>query len=177
MKLIYVGSLNPVKIMVVKSGFLTLFPDESVEVLGCEAVSNVSNQPLSSDETMHGARNRATDTRDKHPEADFWVGVEGGIEMVEKTMQEFTWVVVLGKNGKEGLSRSTSFSIPTEVAALIKNGMEHGPAADQVFGVQNSKIANGTIGLISDNIMTRESYIHPAVMSAFFVFKKPDSFK
>jgi inosine/xanthosine triphosphatase len=176
MKIICVGSNNPVKILVVKNGFLALFPEMSVEVIGYDAISNVSYQPLSSDETLHGARNRATYVRDHHPEADFWVGVEGGIEIVEKVMQEFTWVVVLAKNGKEGLSRSTSFTIPTAIATLIHTGMEHGPAADHVFGVNNSKQTDGTIGLISDNIMTRASYIQPAVTSAFLVFKNPDYF-
>ena len=42
--------------------------------------SGVSDQPRSEQETLEGARNRARSAARGYPHADYWVGIEGGIE-------------------------------------------------------------------------------------------------
>ncbi|MBP7213466.1 MAG: DUF84 family protein, partial [Anaerolineaceae bacterium] len=56
---IIVGSENPSKIEAVRLGFQAVFPNTSFEVLGLEVASAVSKQPMSDQETLHGADNRA----------------------------------------------------------------------------------------------------------------------
>lgn len=170
---ICVGSLNPVKNQVVQDGYLKLFDDHDLEVIGCGAHSNVPDQPLDNETTLKGARTRAANARALVPDCDYYVGVEGGIETTNGLMQEFTWICVISKNGEESISRSTSFTIPPKVAELIRQGVEHGPASDKVFGVTNTKHKTGTLGLVSNDVITRTSYIEPAVICAFLPFKNP----
>lgn len=178
---ICVGSLNPVKKQVVTSGYLKLFETlagfNGVEVIGCEARSNVPDQPLDNETTLRGARTRAANAKVLVPDCDYYVGVEGGIETNNGVMQEFTWICVISKDGVESISRSTSFTIPQKVAELISKGMEHGPASDLVFGVENSKHKTGTLGLVSNDVITRSSYIEPAVICAFLPFRNPQFYK
>jgi non-canonical (house-cleaning) NTP pyrophosphatase len=51
--------------------------------------------------------------------------------------------------------------------------MELGEADDVVFGRANSKQANGSIGLLTDDTITRTSYYVDAVVMALIPFKKP----
>jgi inosine/xanthosine triphosphatase len=174
---IVVGSMNPVKINLVKRGFNELFGHENVEVIGFDAPSDVSKQPISSNETLNGAKNRTRHSKVAVPEADYWVGVEGGIEDQDGVMQEYTWIYLISKDGKESKSRSASFTIPPQIAAQIRNGVEFGPASDQFFGKDNLKQGTGTIGMISDNLYTRETYPLSAVVFAFLPFKHPEYYE
>ncbi len=166
--------MNPVKISLVKRGFRELFPFEDVEVVGYDAPSGISKQPIVSEQTLNGAKNRARHSREACPDADFWVGVEGGTEDFGGVMQEYTWIFVVAKDGRESKSRSASFTIPPKIAAMIRKGAEFGPASDEFFGKENLKQGNGTIGMVSDNVLTRETYPLPAVICAFIPFKHPE---
>lgn len=171
---IVVGSTNPVKVDVVREGFSALFPDQEVTVVGCAARSGISDQPMTPGETLKGANKRAYNARKLVPDADYWVGIEGGIEDEGDQMYEFAWVYVLARDIRSSKSRSTNFLIPPGIAKKIRNGMEHGPASDEFFKVENSKQTNGTIGIISNNVLTRTSYQLHAVICAFIPFLHPE---
>ena len=80
MKTIIIASSNPVKARAALNGFRRMFPAEPFEILPRPAPSGVSDQPMTSAETLLGALNRAAAARAAHPGADFWVGIEGGVE-------------------------------------------------------------------------------------------------
>ena len=79
MKRIVVASKNPVKARAALNGFRRVFPEETFEVETVSVASGVSDQPLSDDETLRGARNRARAAMERVPDADAWVGLEGGV--------------------------------------------------------------------------------------------------
>ena len=70
MKKIIVASTNPVKIEAVQIGFAQMFPTESFDVQGVSVPSEVSAQPMTSNETLTGALNRAHNVSKLVPEAD-----------------------------------------------------------------------------------------------------------
>ena len=72
---VIVGSTNPVKINSTKLAFETAFTEDEFEVEGVSVVSDVRDQPMSNDETLLGAKNRAQHAKEKH-KADYWVGIE-----------------------------------------------------------------------------------------------------
>ena len=51
--------------------------------------------------------------------------------------------------------------------------MELGHADDQVFKRDNSKQANGAIGILTNNVIDREAYYIHAVIMALVPFKNP----
>jgi inosine/xanthosine triphosphatase len=183
-----VASKNPVKMDATLEGFKRVFPDGAFEVMGLDVPSGVRDQPMTSKETLEGATNRARAARKDAPHADFWIGIEGGVEPChdrnndndnddgEDAMEVFAWVVVLSRDGKKrGLSRTANFYLPREVVRLVmKDGMELGHADDRVFGRVNSKQQNGSVGLLTGDVITRREYYVHSVVLALIPFKNLD---
>ncbi len=170
MKKVIVASKNPVKINATKIGFEKMFPGESFEFFGVSVPSGVPDQPMSNNETLQGAKNRATNAQTEMPEADFWVGLEGGLEKKDGEMECFAWCVVLSKE-KMGKARTSTFFLPKKIVELIDGGMELGAADDVVFQRTNSKQANGAIGILTGDVIDRTSYYVDAVVLALIPFK------
>jgi non-canonical (house-cleaning) NTP pyrophosphatase len=196
MKLI-VASTNPVKIPSALNGFQQMFPSESFTVEGISVPSGVSDQPMTDEETLQGALNRASNIRAAHPTADYWIGIEGGCEEKHGELWTFAWVVVLGLNPPRhegyqwtepakvadvgqgvrvvtGKARTGAFMLPQEVASLVRSGIELGIADDQVFGRSNSKQTNGAVGLLTADLIDRQRYYEHAVILALVPLKNTD---
>lgn len=170
-KEIVVASTNPVKIKTTEAGFARMFPEMVFKVRGVSAKSDVSDQPMSEEETLTGATNRANNVSVVEPRADFWVGIEGGLEKAGEEMEIFAWIVVKSKEGKFGKGKTGSFFLPKEVAKLISEGKELGEADDIVFGLKNSKQANGAVGILTGDALTRTTFYESAVILALIPFK------
>lgn len=173
---VVVASTNPVKINTTEIGFAKMFPNVEHEFLGVKAESGVSDQPMSEEETLKGALNRAEHIAKLEPKADYWVGIEGGIQEINGVMESFAWIVIRDKKGKIGRGRSGSFILPPKVAKLIKQGKELGEADDIVFGMKNSKQSNGAVGILTGDVLTRTTFYEPAVILALIPFKNPKLF-
>jgi inosine/xanthosine triphosphatase len=172
MKTIIVASTNPVKIHAALAGFRALFPSEEFTAQGISVPSGVSNQPMSDEETLTGASNRAKAAREHVPDADFWAGIEGGCEEKFGELWAYAWVVVMG-DGWVGKSRTAAFTLPHEIAELVQQGVELGEADDRVFGRSNSKQANGAVGILTNDVIDRAGYYEHAVVLALVPFKNP----
>ncbi|MCY4145833.1 MAG: inosine/xanthosine triphosphatase [Chloroflexi bacterium] len=173
MPTICVASQNPVKLRASLAAFQRVFPDQAFAVRGVDVESGVSDQPMSRRETLQGAFNRAANARAAQPNADYWVGIEGGIAETPFGMSCFAWVQVLGQAGRVGCGQTAVFFLPGEVAQLVRAGLELGEADDKVFGRVNSKQGNGAIGLLTDDAIDREAYYVQAVIMALVPFKNP----
>ena len=171
-----IASKNPVKIQAAVKGFQAMFPEDQMEVAAVSVPSGVSDQPMSDKETFEGAKNRALRAKDNYPNADFWIGIEGGLEERDQVHHAFAWVYILSHK-QVGSSRTASFALPPPVSRLINQGMELGEADDQVFGSHNSKQKNGAVGLLSGNVIVRESLYTPAVSLALIPFRNQDLFE
>lgn len=174
MKKIIVASKNPVKIGAALDGFNQMFPGEEFEIEGVSGVSGVSDQPMSNAETLQGARQRVESAHVAYPLADFWIGIEGGIEEAQNEMEAFAWIVVKSKEGNVARGRTGAFFLPPRVAELVREGKELGEADDIVFGRTNSKQDNGAVGLLTDNAIHRRHYYTHAIILALIPFKKKD---
>jgi inosine/xanthosine triphosphatase len=177
MKTIIVASHNPVKVQAARSGFSKMFSEDQFLFESFSSNSGVRDQPLSDTETLVGALNRTSNAASLVPEADYWIGIEGGIEERGETFAAFAWVVIFGKSqdGKMmvGKGRTGTFFLPAPVAELIRQGKELGDADDIIFQRQNSKQENGAVGLLTGNVIDRQSLYEQAVILALIPFKNP----
>lgn len=173
MSVIIVASTNPVKIQSALRGFQRLFPDQTFEAQGLTVPSGVSHQPMTDAETLQGALNRATGAMEQAPEADYWVGIEGGCEAMNGELAVFAWVVVRSR-GRVGKGRTGLFFLPEAVAELVRQGVELGEADDIVFNRTNSKQGNGAIGLLTGDVIDRVQYYEHAMILALVPFKNAD---
>jgi|GEM_PF-79117 len=173
MPVIAIASHNPVKLAATRQGFETAFPEQEFTFVPVTTASGVSEQPFSDQETLSGAEERARQASLALPDADYWVGIEGGVEEHPCGMAAFAWVVVRG-TAQSGRGRSAAFFLPEAVAALVRQGVELGTADDMIFGRSNSKQANGAIGLLTGDLIDRAALYVPAVIMALIPFKNPE---
>lgn len=166
---IIVGSKNPVKVGCTREAFSQAFGKAGL-VEGVDALSDIPAQPRSEEETLLGSKNRASHAKTLVPHADFWVGIEGGVDEDSKGMYAFAWIYILHHSGKSSQSKTGTFYLPPQVVALIREGMELGHADDLVFQAQNSKQKGGSVGLLTQGIITREAYYQQAMVLALIPF-------
>ncbi len=170
---IVVASRNPVKIDAAQRAFASSFPDAVVEMLSVDVRSGVSDQPNSDEETRRGARTRAMNSNKAEPGADFWVGMEGGIEIIDGQLMAFAWMVVQGAAENIGEARSVTLPLPPAVKELVDSGLELGDANDKVFATTNSKQGGGAYGLLTNGLYTRESVYYQTLIIALTPFVNP----
>jgi len=170
-RVVIVASQNPVKVNAALEGFSLMFPTNNYVARGATVPSGVPEQPLSDDETLRGAQNRVRNVRALEPDADYWVGIEGGVDEHEGSLRNFAWIVVTDKEGRTGKARTGAYYLPEETAKLVRGGMELGHADDLVFGRSNSKQQTGSVGLLTDNVIDRTAYYVQAVILALIPFK------
>ncbi len=171
MKNVIIASLNPAKINAVKSAFQSAFPGTDFKFTGVSVPSGVADQPMSNDETYQGAVNRVHNATQAQPNADFYVGLEAGIER----NVTFAWMVI-ESNGQRGESRSASLMLPPAVLEKLEHANELGDVMDEVFGTDNIKQKGGAIGLLTHNQLSRSSVYHQALILALIPFVNPEHF-
>lgn len=173
MKKVVVGSQNPVKVSATQQAFEAMFPEEQFEVVGVAAPSGVSDQPMTDEETKLGAYNRTVSAKNIEPKADFWVGIEGGLEKHSNEQWTMAWMCV-SSNEQIGYGKTSAFLLPTEISNLINNGMELGHAADKVFSTDNIKQKGGAIGLLTNGLVSRRDFYLHAMIFALIPFLQKD---
>ena len=73
-----------------------------------------------------------------------------------------------------GVGKTGAFLLPSSVADLIRQGMELGHADDKIFGRTDSKRGGGTVGLLTNGIISRSDYYDHALVLALIPWIRPD---
>lgn len=174
--IIAVGSRNPVKVAAVQAAFGAIGPSDGFSIKSCDSASGVSEQPMSHGETITGARNRAVGSREAL-NADFGIGIESGLEQIAGTWFTNGWIAIIDRHGSEGLACAIMKPVPLPAMRLVLDqGLELGAATDRVFGTKGSKHATGLIGLLTDDVLTREGTFRDAIIAAYARFRHPELF-
>jgi len=164
-KRVIVASQNPVKVQSTRTGFTSFFPENDWDVQGFSIPSGVSDQPMSDEETLQGAMNRANSAQQQFPNAHFWVGIEGGCCMQEEDMWVFAWIVVCDQE-RVSKAKTSMFALPVEISKLVQEGIELGVATDMIFGKQNTKHSQGVVGMLSKGLIDRTKYyVQPMILA------------
>lgn len=170
MRTVYIGSANPVKIECTRKGFAEVFHDhDAFQFNGVSVDSGIRDQPMTSKETLQGAKNRAFQLKDRYPEGDYFVGIEGGVQVFEGEMEAFAWVVIINHE-RIGKAQTSTFQLPPKIVTLIEQGVELGHADDIVFRRDNSKQGNGAVGILTEDVIDRVEYYRHAVILALIPF-------
>jgi len=170
-----VGSRNPVKVSSVEKAFNTVWPNENWIVEGTDVSSGVSDQPMSDEESIKGARSRAKQALEKTG-ADYGVGQEGGIQKIGNDCFVNGWMIVIDKNGNEGIGSTIKMIVPPKMMALVNEGKEVGTANDIIFGLNNSKQNAGHFGILTNGFIDRTGCYKDGIISALARFIHPELF-
>ena len=167
---VVVASRNPVKVDAVRTAFSLQFPESEITISAINVASGVADQPQGDGETRKGALNRILAARRELPDADYWVGLEGGVQIIAGQLTAFAWMAAQDRQGKIGQARTVTLPLPPAVQDLVASGLELGEANDQVFSTLNSKQGGGAFGLLTNGLHTRESVYTQALTIALVPF-------
>ena len=170
---IIIASRNPIKINATKLAFEQMFPNKVFQFEGASISSDISDQPMSDKETLKGAINRSNNAKLECIDADYWIGIEGGVEKKGNEMQVFAWIYIQSKE-MVGKARTATFDLPKKIIELIDSGMELGDADDVIFSRRNSKQKNGAVGILTKDLIDREKYYTHAIIMALIPFNNMD---
>ena len=179
---IAVGSTRRPKLNAVKAASTSIAPllgeGAEMDVAGYEVESGVGHTPVSRQELMQGARQRAEalqeSLRAKSATADFYVGLEGGLDVttengVRRVFLESWAYVSDGRHGHFGCSGS--IELPEALAEeVLSRGKELAAAIDQFTGAVGIRDGQGAWGVLSRDLITRQESFRLAVVAAFAPF-------
>ena len=162
LRVVAVGSTNPVKIEAVREGFEKVLG--AVEVVGVDVNSNVSSHPIGLEETYLGALNRAKNAFEK-VQCSYGVGIEAGLIKVEEHYID-VHVCVVFDGIRETVGLSQGFEYPKIVAEKVLEGIEGGKIAEKISGIKDIGKNIGLIGYLTDNNITRKDLCRESVIMA-----------
>jgi len=170
---IAIWTLREPKIQAIKEAIKACpyFSQKEIEYIAQKVPSDVSDMPLSLEETMKGAQNRARNLKNIWVEADFYVGLEWGTFKVGD--RTFLLGVVYVENsvweGHFGLS--PAIEVPKKIEKMLyEEGKELGPIMEELSGVVDIRSKNGSMWAWSDDMLTRKEEFVLAFQAAISPF-------
>ncbi len=174
---VVVGSTNKVKIDSVIESFNGVFPNELWEVIGVDVDSGVSDQPLSEEETIEGARNRVLRCKELRA-ADYYVGIEGGLMKSTSGWMECGWIVIRNNKGVEGIASSPKIMISSKVYGFLsRDNNTLTDVCEKYFKVKNAGSKTGYFGLMTNGYVDRKRAYIDGVSFALSRFAHPELFE
>ncbi|MBI3569311.1 MAG: DUF84 family protein [Gemmatimonadetes bacterium] len=170
-RLVAVGSTNPVKLAAVRAILGPLAPHAAFEGVGVS--STVADQPFGDDETIRGARSRAEAAR-AALDADLGVGIEGGCVETADGLRTCAWAAVVDRDGARGTGGSLAMPLPQSVARDIRAGMELGHAMDALVRQHNTKHGAGAVGILTAGLVDRQRAYEVLVTYALAPWLTPE---
>lgn len=153
--IIVIGSTNINKINATKRAFSKVFHENEIKVIGLKVDSGVSPTPISDQELVIGAKNRALNAYNKYLKEkkaipDFSVGIEGGVVKYDFGTFIRAWVAIY--NGKIISFASTiSLPIPQFIWQALKNDrtLELETIMEKITNIKNLGEKQGAIGFFT----------------------------
>ncbi|RDL46040.1 non-canonical purine NTP phosphatase [Marinomonas piezotolerans] len=169
---IQVGSENPVKHGAAIKAFSRAFPGHAIRCDMVKAPSNVPDQPMSEADTKLGAQNRVTYCahQDKKQKFQYYVAMEGGVDLFDEGPATFAYVAIRDSNGALVTGRSANLPLPRTIFNRLEQGEELADVMDDVFNQHNIRQKGGAIGVFTNHLETRESVYMQALILALAPF-------
>jgi inosine/xanthosine triphosphatase len=174
-----VGSLRRPKLDAVRDALAAvslLRNGAQFEIVGVDVPSGVRHTPLSREEMMNGARQRAETlvniAREKNEPWNYFVGLEGGIDVIRERGARLAflenWAYVADGSGRSAFGQSGAILLPEPLATrVVDEGVELAEAIDAFAGGHGIRDAQGAWGVLTHNIITRKDAFRIAVINAF----------
>ena len=120
-----------------------------------KAASQVSNQPMTHEETRLGAINRSKNAS-KETVAQLSFGLEGGVTEIDGVMYVCNWGALTVSNGTTYTAAGAQIILPEEIAQEIRAGKELGPVMEQYTQRRDIRQGAGAVGIFTQGIVSRQ---------------------
>jgi len=175
--MIIVGSKNPCKVQSVEEIVAEYDQYVSFTVTGKPVASGVSEQPLTLEETILGAKNRA---KKAYEAGSMSVGLEDGLMQLPGIDEYMNVNICAIYDGHEySLGMSSGFTLPKQCVDLILNhGRDLSQAMNESGMTDDDDIgqSEGAIGLFTGMRVTRKEYCKQSIRTALIPLTKPEYF-
>lgn len=171
--LVIIGSKNHTKVKCTEEAFQMVFGGQ-VLAQGLNIGSGVDKPASGDKETSMGAYNRAVNSKNAFPEADFWVGIEGGTEEADEEVRAYSWVVIMDKNGKVGRAKTAAFSLPKQAEVLMNQEIEPEDRHNGGHAQPQLKDRGDTVSMLTNGAVEKRDLYKQAIMLALIPFLKKD---
>ena len=181
---IAIGTKNRPKVNACKSvlgkicGYL---PDAAeYKIITRTGSPDVPEMPLSIDDMMSGARNRAVNVFEQiligNSQPDYAIGMEGGLFLKSLPGSNFlltflqSWAYVY--NGTRGYwGSSGAIQVPDKIARPVLDQHEElAEVIDRISGEKNVRSGTGAVGILTRGEIVREDFFYQALIFAFSPF-------
>ncbi len=175
---LYIGSTNPSKVEALIETIRDYSFLANAEVYAYKTASEVSHQPLTLEETVQGAMQRA---KNVFGNCDYSFGIESGLfefPLTKSYMDVCVCIIYDGNKFFEGLS--CGFTIPPKINRLVhKSEVDMEQACFETNLTSQRKIgsAEGIIGLLTKGRITRKDYTKQAIQMALIQLENPELYK
>ncbi len=156
-----------------------------VEVCGVDVPSGVRHTPLTREDTMAGARQRAEAlvviARQRNEPWKYFVGLEGGLDVVMEGSRRLVflqnWAYVSDGRGLGAFGQSGGILLPDAlVASVVDQGVELAEAIDSFAGSAGIRDGQGAWGVLTGGMITRQDAFRVALIAAFAPFLNPAAY-
>ena len=186
-----IASTRKPKIDAVKAVFARLASRLNVEPGNLEFVdfdveSGVEETPTSLERVMEGAKLRGVNLRnlcrEQEKDVTFFVGLEGGLFSVDNSSigrQTFlqSWAYV-ASDGRESFGASGAIQIPNTIAvSVLERKQSLSEVIDRIAQQKDVRSNQGTWGILSQDVTTRQTSFEVALTSALAPFYNPSLYR
>lgn len=144
---VVVGSTNQVKVQAIANVFA------NYEVTGMAISSKVSAQPMTDQETIKGAINRAIGAKRY---GDIGIGLEGGVQQTTYGLLLVNYGALVDEVNNLYIAGGARILLPNEVAKEIYLGKELGDVMDKYCHKIGVKHDEGAVGVFTNNFVKRQ---------------------
>ncbi len=151
---IAIGSNNPVKIQAVKNAL----DNDSIQLIPCSALSKVRPQPLSDEETLQGAINRAKDCLEK-TKTSVAIGLEAGVIFLQDQVYLCHWGAIVDQNQNTYFTNGPLILLLSEYRKALEEGKNLEDIMHHSTGIESLGTKEGAIGVFTQNCLNREQML------------------
>ena len=171
---VVIGSNNKPKRNAVENSFKAAFPTEEITIETISTNSGVSAHPTSGEESIKGALTRMAQAKELIADADYYVGIEGGLLRSSGRAWEIGWIAINDSSGKIATGLSAGIELRGKILDAITDGIELNEVLENDFGIQFAGDSNGFYGLATNDLTTRQAAYEQGVTFALASFLHPE---
>ena len=165
-----VGSQRGPKVDALRAVLVEIDPHRAWAIEAFAAESGVRETPLSRDEIQLGARRRVEQLLRERPGFDLYVGMEGGLETNDGQAWLANWAYASdGARGYFGSGGAVPLPPPITEEVLHKS-RSLAAVIDELAGRADIRSQEGTWGILTRNLITRQHAFRNALVNALVPF-------
>ena len=147
------------------------FKSEKINYITQKVSSDIADMPLSIEETMQWAKNRARNLKKEWIEANFYIWIEGWTYILDDKAYLVGIVYVENKEWEGHFGFSPAIEVPEKVKKMLyEEWKELWPIMEELSWILDIRSANGSMWAWSDDMLKRKDEFVQAFQAAISPF-------